>query len=199
MTKTARGSDHPHHPDRRGVGRLSDWSTVAMAASSRRYGRYRFIRPEPQAMWLRRWRPGTPTPNSSLHRTRRAGGRWQFAKPVPQGGWPLAWEEVRFTATCTPFRISASSPTWPRCGRGCAGRWRGWTRRNSSTVRLHRRRQPRDGRAGCQCRACRCVEEIGGTSARKCRAVGHGRRAGALDFRRCAEIRPREVRRRAAL
>lgn len=68
------------------------------------YGRYRFIRPEPQAMWAPR-RPdwsadGEFVPASDDD----GGGRWQLADHVPRDGWPLQWEEVRFTALNTPFR-----------------------------------------------------------------------------------------------
>jgi 23S rRNA (cytosine1962-C5)-methyltransferase len=69
-----------------------------------RYGRYRFIRPEPQAMWAPAnadWRAdGEFVPGSD----EEGGGRWQFASPVPADGWDLTWEEVRFRAQCTPFR-----------------------------------------------------------------------------------------------
>ena len=75
-----------------------------------RYGRYRFIRPEPQAMWAPTsgdWQAdGEFIPGSD----EEGGGRWQFARPVPRDGWPLAWEEVRFTAQCTPFRHLAFFP-----------------------------------------------------------------------------------------
>ena len=67
-----------------------------------RYGRYRFIRPEPQAMWAPAaadWdADGEFVPGSD----EEGGGRWQFARPVPREGWELAWEEVRFRAQCTP-------------------------------------------------------------------------------------------------
>jgi len=75
-----------------------------------RYGRYRFIRPEPQAMWA----PANPDwdadgefiPGSD----EEGGGRWQFARPVPREGWDLSWEEVTFRAQCTPFRHLAFFP-----------------------------------------------------------------------------------------
>ena len=85
-----------------------------------RYGRYRFIRPEPQAMWApasAEWRAdGEFIPGSD----EEGGGRWQFARPVPAEGWELSWEEVRFRAQCTPFRHLAFFPdmapqwTWMR-------------------------------------------------------------------------------------
>ncbi|WP_128892211.1 class I SAM-dependent methyltransferase [Erythrobacter sp. HKB08] len=81
-----------------------------------RYGPYRFIRPEPQAMWqphLDAWDAhGEFVPGSDED----GGGRWQFDKPVPEDGWPLAWNEARFTAQCTPFRhlgfFPDMSPVW---------------------------------------------------------------------------------------
>ncbi len=81
-----------------------------------RYGPYRFIRPEPQAMWSPRltdWDAhGEFVPGSDED----GGGRWQFTKPVPGEGWPLGWEEVRFTAQCTPFRhlgfFPDMAPVW---------------------------------------------------------------------------------------
>lgn len=81
-----------------------------------RYGAYRFIRPEPQAMWsprLAEWdMHGEFVPGSDED----GGGRWQFDKPVPRDGWPLAWREVGFTAQCTPFRhlgfFPDMAPVW---------------------------------------------------------------------------------------
>lgn len=75
-----------------------------------RYGRYSFIRPEPQAMWApaqESWNAdGEFIPGSD----EEGGGRWQFSRPVPSGGWPLGWEDVRFRALCTPFRHLAFFP-----------------------------------------------------------------------------------------
>ena len=91
-----------------------------------RYGPYRFIRPEPQALWspqFAEWdADGEFVPGSDED----GGGRWQFARPVPNEGWPLAWNEVRFTAQCTPFRhlgfFPDMAPVWDwMCGQ-LAGR-----------------------------------------------------------------------------
>ena len=69
-----------------------------------RYGRFRFIRPEPQAMWTPAspdWRhDGAFLPGSD----EEGGGRWDLARTVPREGWPLAWEDVRFVGQNTPFR-----------------------------------------------------------------------------------------------
>jgi 23S rRNA (cytosine1962-C5)-methyltransferase len=81
-----------------------------------RYGPYRFIRPEPQALWSPRlvdWQAdGEFVPGSDED----GGGRWQFSREVQADGWPLAWNEVRFTAQCTPFRhlgfFPDMAPVW---------------------------------------------------------------------------------------
>ena len=81
-----------------------------------RYGAYRFIRPEPQAMWA----PATPAWDAHAEfvpgSDEDGGGRWQYLKPVPREGWPLAWREVRFTAQTTPFRhlgfFPDMAPVW---------------------------------------------------------------------------------------
>ena len=75
-----------------------------------RYGRFRFIRPEPQAMWEPAdadWQAdGEFVPGSDAE----GGGRWQLSPDVPDDGWPLGWEDVRFQAQCTPFRHLAFFP-----------------------------------------------------------------------------------------
>ena len=81
-----------------------------------RYGPYRFIRPEAQAMWAPRmddWdADGEFVPGSDED----GGGRWVFARDVPEQGWPLEWDDVRFTAHCTPFRhlgfFPDMAPVW---------------------------------------------------------------------------------------
>ena len=92
-----------------------------------RYGPYRFIRPEPQALWTPRladWQAhGEFVPGSDED----GGGRWMFDQPVPREGWELARGPVRFTAQCTPFRhlgfFPDMAPVWDWMGgelSGCA-------------------------------------------------------------------------------
>jgi 23S rRNA (cytosine1962-C5)-methyltransferase len=91
-----------------------------------RYGPYRFIRPDPQALWSPRladWdADGEFVPGSDED----GGGRWQFSREVPGEGWPLAWNEVRFTAQCTPFRhlgfFPDMAPVWEWMRGQLAGR-----------------------------------------------------------------------------
>ena len=80
------------------------------------FGDYRFIRPEPQAMWTPRiadWPAHSEfTPGSDED----GGGRWSDAPELPRDGWELAWDEVRFTAQPTPFRhlqfFPDMAPVW---------------------------------------------------------------------------------------
>lgn len=101
------------------------WSDYGLVDSGHgrkleRYGDYRFIRPEPQAMWAPRlsaWDAhGEFVPGSDED----GGGRWQFDRPVPREGWALSWRGVRFTASCTPFRhlgfFPDMAPVWDWMG-----------------------------------------------------------------------------------
>ena len=71
-----------------------------------RYGRYRIVRPEPQAMWRKR------LPASDWDRTdavftggkdEESFGRWRFRKPLPDE-WPMRFDNVRFSGKFTSFR-----------------------------------------------------------------------------------------------
>jgi 23S rRNA (cytosine1962-C5)-methyltransferase len=68
-----------------------------------RYGPYKVVRPEPQAMWapaLPQWdADATFVPGSD----EEGGGRWVEQRPV-DAQWPLSRCEVRFHASLTPFR-----------------------------------------------------------------------------------------------
>jgi len=101
------------------------WADYALLDSGdgrkfERYGRYRFIRPEAQALWtprLAEWdADGEFVPASDED----GGGQWRFTRPVPHEGWPLAWRELRFTAQCTPFRhlgfFPDMAPVWDWMG-----------------------------------------------------------------------------------
>ncbi|MES1974214.1 MAG: class I SAM-dependent methyltransferase [Pseudomonadota bacterium] len=90
-----------------------------------RYGRFRFIRPEGQALWAPAsadWRAQAEfVPGSD----EEGGGRWEYAEPVPREGWPLKWDDVSFTANTTPFRhlgfFPDMAPVWSWMRRQVAG------------------------------------------------------------------------------
>jgi len=81
-----------------------------------RYGRFRFIRPEAQALWAPAgddWRAQAEfVPGSD----EEGGGRWDYREAVPRDGWPMSWDDVRFTAQTTPFRhlgfFPDMAPVW---------------------------------------------------------------------------------------
>ena len=85
-----------------------------------RYGDYRFIRPEPQALWtprLSEWDAhGEFIPASDED----GGGKWHFSQPVPLEGWELARGALVFNAQCTPFRhlgfFPDMAPVWDWMG-----------------------------------------------------------------------------------
>jgi 23S rRNA (cytosine1962-C5)-methyltransferase len=68
-----------------------------------RYGRFRFIRPEPQAMWA----PASPEWQADGEfiggSDEEGGGRWQLKPHVPDR-WEMTRGPVRFWASNTPFR-----------------------------------------------------------------------------------------------
>ena len=96
------------------------WADYGLIASGHgrkleRFGRFRFIRPEPQAMWSPReddWQAdGEFLPGADED----GGGRWDLSPEVPDS-WTLAWDDVRFNAQCTPFRhlgfFPDMAPVW---------------------------------------------------------------------------------------
>jgi 23S rRNA (cytosine1962-C5)-methyltransferase len=82
-----------------------DWGLIDSGNGEKfeRYGPYKVVRPEPQAMWapaLPQWdADATFVPGSD----EEGGGRWVEQRPV-DAQWPLSRCEVRFHASLTPFR-----------------------------------------------------------------------------------------------
>jgi 23S rRNA (cytosine1962-C5)-methyltransferase len=81
-----------------------------------RYGPYRFIRPEPQALWapaLETWDgDGEFIPGSDED----GGGQWHHKTKLPQHGWSSEWEGLTFNSRPTPFRhlgyFPDMAPVW---------------------------------------------------------------------------------------
>lgn len=76
-------------------------------------GPYRFVRPEPQALWApalaaREWDSADAifAPSSVDD---EEGGRWRFNRELPQT-WTLGWDDLRFLSRPTPFRHLAFFP-----------------------------------------------------------------------------------------
>lgn len=84
---------------------LADWGLIDCGNGQKleRYGKFRIVRPEPQAMWApssQSWDPdATFVPGSD----EEGGGRWIQHRPIPRQ-WELSSGRVRFAASLTPFR-----------------------------------------------------------------------------------------------
>ena len=70
-----------------------------------RYGPYRIVRPEPQAMW----RPGLPESDWNSadavfdSEGTEEGGRWRVSSSMPES-WVMGYKNLRFKVQLTPFR-----------------------------------------------------------------------------------------------
>jgi 23S rRNA (cytosine1962-C5)-methyltransferase len=76
-------------------------------------GPYRFVRPEPQALW----RPALPASAwdaadaifAAASADDDEAGRWRFNRELPQS-WTLHWDDIAFVSRPTPFRHLAFFP-----------------------------------------------------------------------------------------
>lgn len=94
-------------------------------------GPYRFVRPEPQALWrparaAKEWDAADAVFASSATEDDESG-RWRFNKPLPET-WPMRWDDLSFISRPTPFRHLAFFPEhsvhW-RFARACIGERKG--------------------------------------------------------------------------
>ncbi len=99
-----------------GVMRTTGWGDYALLDSGggrklERYGPYRVVRPEPQAMWAPRlpvadWNSADavfdPTDDDEA-------GNWRFRARLAEN-WPLGWGDVKFQGRFTAFRHLAFFP-----------------------------------------------------------------------------------------
>jgi 23S rRNA (cytosine1962-C5)-methyltransferase len=82
-----------------------EWALIDSGGGQKleRYGKFKVVRPEPQAMWApsaNNWDPdATFVPGSD----EEGGGRWVQHRAVPPQ-WELSRGNVRFDASLTPFR-----------------------------------------------------------------------------------------------
>jgi 23S rRNA (cytosine1962-C5)-methyltransferase len=96
----------------------SDYGLIDCGAGRKfeRYGPYRFIRPEPQALWTpasQTWdADGEFVPGSDED----GGGQWHHKSRLPQHGWSSEWEGLTFNTRPTPFRhlgyFPDMAPVW---------------------------------------------------------------------------------------
>lgn len=86
-----------------------DWKDYALIDSGdgeklERFGPYRFVRPDGQALWPRRLSEKEWAFDAAFSgQESEEMGRWRFIKRVPET-WPISWDGIKFHARCTPFR-----------------------------------------------------------------------------------------------
>jgi 23S rRNA (cytosine1962-C5)-methyltransferase len=95
-----------------------DWQDYRLLDSGNggkleRVGAYRFVRPEPQALWApalssAEWDAADAVFAPSASDDDDAG-RWRFNKPLPET-WLLQWDHLKFLSRPTPFRHLAFFP-----------------------------------------------------------------------------------------
>ena len=85
-----------------------------------RYGAYRIVRPEAQAMWTPRRRDAEWT-EADAHfigiGEEESDGRWRMRKPLGET-WPLTYDGIRFLGRFTSFRHVGCSPSRSPIGAG---------------------------------------------------------------------------------
>jgi len=94
-------------------------------------GPYRFMRPEPQALWAPRLPPSDWDDADAIFSPAAVddddAGRWRFKRDLPPS-WTLRWDDIAFLSRPTPFRHLAFFPEhsvhW-RFARGCLPGHRG--------------------------------------------------------------------------
>ena len=107
----------------------ADWALIDCGNGQKleRYGAYKVVRPEPQAMWAPArsdWDPdATFVPGSD----EEGGGRWIQHRRVPKQ-WELSRDGVKFHASLTPFRHLGFFPDM-------APQW-GWMRERAADAEV---------------------------------------------------------------
>lgn len=96
----------------------NDWADYQLLDSGKggkleQVGPYRFVRPEPQALWApllpaAEW-DGADAIFSAAASGDEEAGRWRFNRELPPS-WTLHWDDIAFLSRPTPFRHLAFFP-----------------------------------------------------------------------------------------
>jgi 23S rRNA (cytosine1962-C5)-methyltransferase len=91
----------------------ADWADYALldtgaGAKLERFGKYRFVRPEPQAVWSRalepmEWEAADGVFIGGEEGEDGAGGRWHFKRSLEER-WIMRYKDIRFWVRATSFR-----------------------------------------------------------------------------------------------
>jgi len=95
-----------------------DWTDYRLLDSGNsgkleQVGPYRFVRPEPQALWApalgaNEWDSADANFTGAAGED-EDGGRWRFNRQLPET-WTLSWDDLKFISRPTPFRHLAFFP-----------------------------------------------------------------------------------------
>ena len=123
----------------------ADWHDYELLDSGdlkklERFGDFRFIRPEPQAMWQPRLGAGSwvadgvfwPDKHDSVN---NESGGWQLSKNLPES-WQMRYQELRFLARPTPFRHLSFFPEQAAHWNWCASKIQQFQQRHNRSPRI---------------------------------------------------------------
>ena len=124
----------------------ADWADYDLIDSGNglkleRFGRYSFVRPEPQAMWAPRlgadaWNAdGRFVPGQGRAEDDEEGGGWTLSPDLPEA-WQVGYDGLRFLARPTPFRHLGFFPEQAPHWRWCAARIASFAARNGRRPRV---------------------------------------------------------------
>ncbi|MEC8205723.1 MAG: class I SAM-dependent rRNA methyltransferase, partial [Pseudomonadota bacterium] len=124
----------------------ADWADYELLDSGNglkleRFGRYSFVRPEPQAMWAPRlgadaWNAdGRFVPGQGRAEDDEEGGGWTLSPDLPEA-WQVGYDGLRFLARPTPFRHLGFFPEQAPHWRWCAARIAGFAARHGRRPRV---------------------------------------------------------------
>ena len=123
----------------------ADWHDYELLDSGdlkklERFGKFRFIRPEPQAMWQPRldagaWvADGVFQPDKNDPKNNVSGG-WNLSKNVPDC-WQMQYQKLRFLARPTPFRHLGFFPEQAAHWNWCAEKIHKFQQRHNRRPRI---------------------------------------------------------------
>ena len=123
----------------------TDWHDYELLDSGNlkkleRFGDFRFVRPEPQAMWRPRlsadaWAAdGVFQPNKFDPKNSESGG-WHLSKNLPSS-WQMRYQELRFLARPTPFRHLGFFPEQAAHWNWCAEKIKQFQQRHNRRPRI---------------------------------------------------------------
>ena len=123
----------------------ADWHDYELLDSGdlkklERFGDFRFIRPEPQAMWQPRlgtnaWvANGVFQPDKNYSENNASGG-WHLSKNLPDS-WQMRYQELRFLARPTPFRHLGFFPEQAAHWNWCAEKIQQFQQKNNRRPRI---------------------------------------------------------------